>query len=58
MAEISIESNNKISIKDVVGNSDNEEDDGWIGPLPSMMMNEVANPKKRKGNNLKVMFLK
>lgn len=55
MSETTIESNKRSIQEDVKENSENEEDDGWIGPLPSMM-NDATKPKKRKGNNFEVMF--
>lgn len=56
MSENAIESNKRPIEEDVTENSENEEDDGWIGPLPSMM-NDATKPKKRKGNHFEVMFL-
>lgn len=55
MSETTIESNKRSIQEDVKENSENEDDDGWIGPLPSMM-NDSTKPKKRKGNIFEVMF--
>lgn len=56
MSETTIENNKRSIQEDVTETSEeNEEDDGWIGPLPSMM-NDATKPKKRKGNYFEVMF--
>lgn len=55
MSETTIESNKRSIQDDAAKTSENEEDDGWIGPLPSMM-SDATKPKKRKGNYFEVMF--
>lgn len=32
--------------------NDSDQSDGWVGPMPS----EAARPKKRKGNNLLLLY--